>query len=73
MRLTDLSDGVLTLTLNRPAVMNALNVPLRAALLAAITGAKARVIVLTAAGRGFCAGQDLAVVETWTPSIWKRS
>lgn len=63
MLLSALSDGVLTLTLNRPEVMNALNAPLRAALLAAITGAEARVIVLTGAGRGFCAGQDLAEVD----------
>lgn len=69
MLLTDLQDGVLTLTLNRPEVMNALNAPLRAALLAAITGAEARVIVLTGAGRGFCAGQDLAEVDPATVNL----
>ncbi len=69
MLLSDLTDGVLTLTLNRPEVMNALNAPLRAALLAAIIGAKARVIVLTGAGRGFCAGQDLADVDPNTVDL----
>jgi 2-(1,2-epoxy-1,2-dihydrophenyl)acetyl-CoA isomerase len=53
-------DGVTTITLNRPEVMNALNRGLRAevteALRVAYTG---RVIVLTGAGRAFCSGQDL--------------
>ncbi|MCX7299498.1 MAG: enoyl-CoA hydratase-related protein [Rhodobacterales bacterium] len=53
-------DGVTVLTLNRPAVMNALNRALRAELTAAIRASTARVIVITGAGRGFCAGQDLA-------------
>jgi 2-(1,2-epoxy-1,2-dihydrophenyl)acetyl-CoA isomerase len=52
--------GVLRLTLNRPEAMNALTSDLRRALTAAIRGASARVIVITGAGRGFCAGQDLA-------------
>jgi 2-(1,2-epoxy-1,2-dihydrophenyl)acetyl-CoA isomerase len=67
--LSEESDGVLTLTLNRPEVMNALNAPLRAALLSAIRGASARVIVLTGAGRGFCAGQDLAEVDPATVDL----
>ena len=46
--------------------MNALNAALRAELPAAITGASARVIVLTGAGRGFCAGQDRAEVDPAT-------
>lgn len=54
--------GVVTITLNRPAVMNALNTAMRAELRAAVeaAGRTARVVVLTGAGRGFCAGQDLA-------------
>lgn len=53
-------DGALrVITLNRPAVMNALNAPLRRALTAAIAAPGARCIVLTGAGRAFCAGQDL--------------
>jgi 2-(1,2-epoxy-1,2-dihydrophenyl)acetyl-CoA isomerase len=56
------TEGVGVITLNRPAVRNALNTPMRAALTAAVTdlGARLRVVVLTGAGQGFCAGQDLA-------------
>ncbi len=56
-----LSEGVATLTLNRPEVMNALSSALRTDLLAALRRAagEARVIVLTGAGRAFCSGQDL--------------
>lgn len=59
--LYDLTDGIATITLNRPAVMNALSTDLRRDLLAALTraGAEARVMVLTGAGRAFCSGQDL--------------
>ena len=57
-------DGVATITLNRPDVLNSLNRPMARSLLAAIEGARdddaIRAVVLTAAGRGFCAGQDLA-------------
>lgn len=55
--------GVLTLTLNRPEALNALNAELRGALLAALKAAArddtTRAVVLTGAGRGFCAGADL--------------
>jgi 2-(1,2-epoxy-1,2-dihydrophenyl)acetyl-CoA isomerase len=56
-----LRDGMATITLNRPDVMNALNPLMRAELTHAVRdmGAKARVVVLTGAGKGFCAGQDL--------------
>jgi 2-(1,2-epoxy-1,2-dihydrophenyl)acetyl-CoA isomerase len=61
--LVDRSDAVVTLTLNRPAAMNALDVDLKEALrdtLAALeTDRSCRAIVLTGAGRGFCVGQDL--------------
>jgi 2-(1,2-epoxy-1,2-dihydrophenyl)acetyl-CoA isomerase len=58
------SDGpVTTITLDRPDALNALTVPLREALLRAIRRADRdpaiRAIVLTGAGRAFCAGQDL--------------
>ena len=56
-------DGVLTLTLNRPEALNAFNRQMKEELLAAFKEAardgQVRVIVLTGAGRGFCAGQDL--------------
>lgn len=55
--------GVLTLTLNRPARMNAFNVALHEALSEALKRAaesdSCRVVLLTGAGKGFCAGQDL--------------
>jgi 2-(1,2-epoxy-1,2-dihydrophenyl)acetyl-CoA isomerase len=57
-------DGVRVLTLNRPQRLNALDAGLHAALRQALAEAAAdpacRVILLTGAGRGFCAGQDLA-------------
>jgi 2-(1,2-epoxy-1,2-dihydrophenyl)acetyl-CoA isomerase len=59
---TALEDGVATLTLARPDVMNALNSAMRGELLAALGEAsrRARAIVLTGTGRAFCSGQDLA-------------
>ena len=61
--LTDRRDGVLTLTLNRPAAMNALSRELRRALVAAFTSlatdAETGVVILTGAGRAFSAGLDL--------------
>jgi 2-(1,2-epoxy-1,2-dihydrophenyl)acetyl-CoA isomerase len=61
-------DGaVLTLRLNRPEPLNALNVELGRALVGALDRAASdrstRVIILTGAGRGFCAGGDLAVLR----------
>ncbi|WP_299687000.1 enoyl-CoA hydratase-related protein [uncultured Tateyamaria sp.] len=57
----DLADGIATVTLNRPDVMNALSTQMRAEIThAVIAGGKAaRVVVLTGAGRAFCSGQDL--------------
>lgn len=69
--LYDLSDNVATITLNRPKVMNALTARLRQELVVAIglAEAQARVLVLTGAGRGFCAGQDLAEVDVETVDL----
>lgn len=56
-------DGVVRITLNRPDKLNsftdALHAELRVALDRIQDDATARVLVLTGAGRGFCAGQDL--------------
>src|SRR3954471_8838081 len=56
-------DGaVLTITLNRPEVLNALNGAVHAQLHAIYRDARkpdVRAVVLTGAGRGFCVGQDL--------------
>jgi 2-(1,2-epoxy-1,2-dihydrophenyl)acetyl-CoA isomerase len=61
--LSETADGVLTLTLNRPDVLNAVTDTMLAELQEAVRGAEreaaVRCIVLTGAGRGFCAGQDL--------------
>lgn len=54
--------AVLTITLNRPEVFNAFNRALHTALRAALEEAgdpAVRCVVVTGAGRGFCAGQDL--------------
>jgi 2-(1,2-epoxy-1,2-dihydrophenyl)acetyl-CoA isomerase len=56
--------GVLSLTLNRPDKLNALNpemhAVLRGALEQALDDASIRAVLLTGTGRGFCAGQDLS-------------
>lgn len=59
--LYDNDDALVTITLNRPDKMNSLSRAMRAELHAALVRAtgEARAIVLTATGRGFCAGQDL--------------
>lgn len=57
------ADGVVTLTLNRPAQFNTLSEEMLAALAGAFerigTDAGARVVVVAGAGRAFCAGHDL--------------
>lgn len=61
--LSDVADRVATITLNRPDKLNAWTVTmqdeLREALLAADSDDDVRAIVLTGAGRGFCAGADM--------------
>ena len=61
--LVDLADGVLTLVLNRPDRLNALTEEMHLALRAGVQRAHddgaVRAVLLTGAGRGFCAGQDL--------------
>ena len=55
-------DSVLTITLNRPDVLNALNAAVHAGIYAGLEQAadpSIRAVVITGAGRGFCVGQDL--------------
>lgn len=59
----EVADRVATITLDRPDALNALTVASRQELLAAFTSVAAdptiRAVILTGAGRAFCAGQDL--------------
>ena len=87
--LVSLEAGVLRLTLNRPEKLNAFNPAVHKALADAMTRAETeeavRCLLITGAGRGFCAGQDLterdmkaAVIdlggglETWYNPLVKR-
>ena len=82
--LTSRDGAVLTITLNRPEVYNAFNREVHAALHEALTEAQdptIRSVVVTGAGKGFCAGQDLkefgavsasireALEETYHPNV----
>lgn len=62
--LLDISEGIATLTLNRPDKLNAftaqMHEELREAMKRIQGDAGARVLLITGAGRGFCAGQDLS-------------
>lgn len=62
--ITSLEDGVLEITLNRPDQLNAFTVGMHKLLRTAMEDARnnphVRAIILTGAGRGFCAGQDLS-------------
>jgi 2-(1,2-epoxy-1,2-dihydrophenyl)acetyl-CoA isomerase len=61
--LVDITDGVATLTLNRPESLNSLDtslkVKLRETLAKIADDDSVRAVVLTGAGRAFCVGQDL--------------
>ncbi len=83
LRVVTSSDGVRTLTLDRPEKLNAVNGALAASLVAALSEAArddaVRVVVITGAGRAFCAGLDLSAppelpsatrVERLDPYAW---
>lgn len=65
--------GVATIMLNRPDRLNAMNDDLVAGVLAALeeaaTDYNVRVVVLTGAGRGFCAGGDLGTIDVERPPL----
>jgi 2-(1,2-epoxy-1,2-dihydrophenyl)acetyl-CoA isomerase len=70
--LTRRDGAVLTITFNRPEVYNAFNRELHAALheaLAEAADAAVRCVVVTGAGKGFCAGQDLREFGAVSESI----
>ncbi|HSF25604.1 MAG TPA: enoyl-CoA hydratase/isomerase family protein, partial [Blastocatellia bacterium] len=62
--------AILTLTLNRPEKSNSLHPDLVGELSMALRAAEAdntlSVVVLTGAGRSFCAGLDLGLLASWT-------
>ena len=76
--LLDLTDGVATVTLNRPESMNALDIATKDVLLATLRQVAedptVRCVVLTGTGRAFCVGQDLkehiALLSDRDESLW---
>jgi 2-(1,2-epoxy-1,2-dihydrophenyl)acetyl-CoA isomerase len=67
--------GVMTITLNRPEVLNAFDSAMHGAFRAALEEAQepeVRAVVLTGAGRGFCVGQDLNEFKEAAGDIGER-
>jgi enoyl-CoA hydratase/carnithine racemase len=76
--LSELREGVRTITLNRPAALNAMSTELVAGLVDALEAANrdpdTRVVVLTGAGKAFCAGADLKERSAGvTPELARRN
>ena len=72
---TQRDGGVLTITLNRPDVLNAFDSAMHAAFKQALGEAgdpEVRAVVLTGAGRGFCVGQDLNEFKEAAGDIGER-
>jgi 2-(1,2-epoxy-1,2-dihydrophenyl)acetyl-CoA isomerase len=72
---TSREGAVLTITLNRPDVLNAFNGAMHRALAGALREARdqdVRAVVLTGAGRGFCVGQDLTEFQQAPGDIASR-
>ena len=68
--LTDVSDGIGTLTLNAPDTRNTMTLPMVTAIVAAMNAFEAdescSAVIVTGAGPGFCAGADLGNLQTAT-------
>jgi 2-(1,2-epoxy-1,2-dihydrophenyl)acetyl-CoA isomerase len=72
---TQRDEGVLTITLNRPDVLNAFDRAMQDGFRAALKEAgepDVRAVVLTGAGRGFCVGQDLKEFQEGAGDIGER-
>jgi 2-(1,2-epoxy-1,2-dihydrophenyl)acetyl-CoA isomerase len=72
---TQSDGGVMTITLNRPEVLNAFDSAMHEAFRAALEEAQepeVRAVVLTGAGRGFCVGQDLNELKEAAGDIGER-
>jgi len=71
--LVEIANGIGTITLNRPEKLNALDRPLcdelREALALLTRSEGVRVVMITGAGRAFCAGADLGVLEADGPAL----
>jgi enoyl-CoA hydratase/carnithine racemase len=71
----DVKDRIGLITLNRPDKLNAwtaaMEKSLKHALAAAVTDDAVRVIVVTGAGRGFCAGADMGLLQQIKPGNWE--
>lgn len=74
--LAETREGVRTITLDRPGTYNALSTSMIAALDAALDAAaadeQARVVVLAARGKAFCAGHDLREMRAHVDLDWQR-
>jgi enoyl-CoA hydratase/carnithine racemase len=74
--LLNVDDGIATITLNRPEALNAFTDAMEAGLLEALDRCdhddEVRVVILTGAGRAFCAGMDLSDSEA-TFEAWRSS
>jgi enoyl-CoA hydratase/carnithine racemase len=74
--LYDVKDHIAVITLNRPDKLNAWTAPMQASIKRAVIDAanddNVRVIVVTGAGRGFCAGADMGGLQQIRPEKWNE-
>ncbi len=74
--LYDVKDGIARITLNRPDKLNAWTPAMQSSVKRAVVDAAnddaARVIVITGAGRGFCAGADMGGLQQIRPEGWNE-